>query len=96
MNPRTTFVATLLTSLIALTAHAAPDEDKLGKAQGYPAGNARSWFFDEKVRVGSFSAQGEITGISGGTVKTMAASDKPMPLTHLERAPELSLVDRRC
>jgi hypothetical protein len=47
--------------------HAAPDEDKLGKGQGYPIGTAKTWFFDESVRVGSFTAQGEIAGIFGET-----------------------------
>ena len=34
---------------------AAPDEQQLGKASGYPIGNARNWAQDESVRVGSFS-----------------------------------------
>lgn len=36
-------------------AHAAPDEELLGKAEGYPVGTPRTWFADERVRVGSFS-----------------------------------------
>ena len=44
-------------ALVALTfaAAAAPDEELLGKAAGYPIGTRGSWFFDESVRVGSFS-----------------------------------------
>jgi CubicO group peptidase (beta-lactamase class C family) len=44
-------------ALVALmsSAAAAPDEDLLGKASGYPVGKRGSWFFDEGVRVGSFS-----------------------------------------
>lgn len=39
---------------------AAPDEDKLGKRDGYPVagigiGNKKDWYFDESVRVGSFT-----------------------------------------
>jgi CubicO group peptidase (beta-lactamase class C family) len=34
---------------------AAPDEDILGKAEGYPVGTVKNWFYDEHVRVGSFS-----------------------------------------
>jgi len=34
---------------------AAPDEDILGKAEGYPVGTTRTWFSDEHFRVGSFS-----------------------------------------
>ena len=66
--------------LTSIAAHAAPDEDKLGKAQGYPAGNARTWLFDESVRVDSFTSQGEIAGIFGGTANVLAASDTPMKL----------------
>lgn len=87
MNARAFVIAILLTSLNAVPVHGAPDEDKLGKAQGYPAGTARSWFFDEKVRVGSFSAQGEIPAISGGVAKVMAPSDDPMPLPKAAQEP---------
>jgi CubicO group peptidase (beta-lactamase class C family) len=41
--------------VLASSAAAAPDEDLLGKASGYPVGTRGSWFFDESVRVGSFS-----------------------------------------
>lgn len=34
---------------------AAPDEDALGKPQGYPVGHWENWFFDETIRVGTFS-----------------------------------------
>ena len=40
---------------LASPAIAAPDEDILGKAEGYPVGTPKNWFFDEHVRVGSFS-----------------------------------------
>jgi CubicO group peptidase (beta-lactamase class C family) len=33
----------------------APDEEQLGKSAGYPVGTRETWFFDERVRVGSFS-----------------------------------------
>jgi CubicO group peptidase (beta-lactamase class C family) len=70
-------------------AFAAPDEDKLGKAQGYPIGNARNWFYDEAVRVGSFSNQGEIEGIFGGKANVLAASSAPMPLAKLDAEPRI-------
>lgn len=81
----------LFAVLLAVAGHAwaAPDEDKLGKAQGYPAGNARNWFYDETVRVGSFSAQGEIPGIFGGKANVLAASDSPMPLPHADHEPAI-------
>jgi CubicO group peptidase (beta-lactamase class C family) len=40
---------------LAFPAVAAPDEQQLGKAAGYPLGTRANWFFDESVRVGSFS-----------------------------------------
>jgi len=48
------FLACFLVAL-AFPACAAPDEDLLGKAKGYPVGTRGNWFFDEGVRVGSFS-----------------------------------------
>lgn len=44
-------------ALLALTlpAAAAPDEELLGKSAGYPVGTPRNWFYEESVRVGSFS-----------------------------------------
>src|SRR4051794_8888367 len=45
---------------LAFPALAAPDEDLLGKANGYPIGTRANWFFDEGVRVGSFSHLDEI------------------------------------
>lgn len=43
--------------LVALNSPArpAPDEELLGKAAGYPLGSPTNWFYDEHVRVGSFS-----------------------------------------
>ena len=42
------------------SAHAAPDEELLGKSAGYPIGTRATWFYDERVRVGSFSRLDEI------------------------------------
>jgi len=41
--------------LCVASAQAAPDEELLGKSRGYPVGNRANWFYDETVRVGSFS-----------------------------------------
>ncbi len=41
--------------VLASSAAAAPDEELLGKSAGYPIGTRGNWFFDEGVRVGSFS-----------------------------------------
>jgi hypothetical protein len=82
------FIPVLLAAISGPTA-AAPDEDKLGKAQGYPIGTARNWFFDESVRVGSFTAQGEHPAIFGGKTNTLAPSDAPMALPRSEREPAI-------
>jgi CubicO group peptidase (beta-lactamase class C family) len=79
----------LLLAIGAAHTFAAPDEDKLGKAQGYPVGNARNWFYDEAVRVGSFSNQGEIEGIFGGKANVLAASSAPMPLPKVQDEPRI-------
>jgi len=81
------FVAVIIILACTQFAHAALDEDKLGKAQGYPMGTAKNWFFDESVRVGSFTAQGEIPGIANGSVNVLSPSDNPMPLPHAKEEP---------
>ena len=55
MLPRRHLLSFFATLALAGPAIAAPDEDLLGKKQGYPIGNARNWFYEERVRVGSFS-----------------------------------------
>jgi CubicO group peptidase (beta-lactamase class C family) len=86
----------LLWSAIVTCASAAPDEDKLGKAQGYPVGTAKNWFFDEWVRVGSFTAQGDIPGIFGGKANVLAPSAAPMPLPRIGQEPPIRWTfDRR-
>jgi CubicO group peptidase (beta-lactamase class C family) len=42
--------------LAGTSASAAPDEEVLGKSRGYPIGTRATWYLDEAVRVGSFSA----------------------------------------
>lgn len=81
-------VTAILLVALAGSAIAAPDEDALGKAQGYPVGTAITWRTLESVRVGSFTAQGEIPGIANGGVKILAPSDRPMPLPKAESEPD--------
>ncbi len=78
--------ALLLWSLIG-PARAAPDEAALGKAEGYPIGTPRTWFYDERVRVGSFSHADRI--LPHYTLQKAAA---PLPL--LPPAPGLALTYR--
>jgi CubicO group peptidase (beta-lactamase class C family) len=70
----------ILAPLLALLAHpfsarAAPDEELLGKSAGYPLGTRENWFFDERVRVGSFSHLDEL--LPHNTLK--AATPRPLP-----------------
>jgi CubicO group peptidase (beta-lactamase class C family) len=84
------FVAIAVVALIgaASSAWAAPDEDKLGKASGYPVGKAGNWYYDESVRVGSFTHQAEIPGIFRGKPNVLQRADVPMPLTSAAREPD--------
>jgi CubicO group peptidase (beta-lactamase class C family) len=71
----------ILAPLLALLVHpfptqAAPDEELLGKSAGYPLGTRENWFFDERVRVGSFSHLDEL--LPHNTLKK-AATPRPLP-----------------
>ena len=57
----------------------APDEERLGRSAGYPVGTAQTYFFDESVRVGSFSRL-EAMDFSPGRVARLPASSAVMPL----------------
>jgi CubicO group peptidase (beta-lactamase class C family) len=78
---------TCSSSLFLKPAQAAPDEEALCQSRHYPVGNARNWFFDECVRVGSFSHQAEIPGIFGGSVNTMQPSAAPLTLKKVKQEP---------
>lgn len=45
----------IIVLFFTVPAYAAPDEELLGKSKGYPIGTRSNWFYDESVRVGSFS-----------------------------------------
>jgi CubicO group peptidase (beta-lactamase class C family) len=74
----------LLIALVA-PALAAPDEDILGKAEGYPVGTPKTWFFDEHVRVGSFSHIDKVLP----HYDTLHRSSSPLPLPKAVSAPNL-------
>jgi CubicO group peptidase (beta-lactamase class C family) len=78
----------LFMAVLATSSQAAPDEERLGKANGYPVGTRQSWFYDEAVRVGSFTHQAEIDGIIGGRVNTLMPSTQPMPLPKSASPPD--------
>lgn len=78
----------VLPLLLSAAAWAAPDEDRLGKAAGYPVGNASNWYADESVRVGSYTHQAEIPGIFNGKAHALSPSTRPMALTVAPKEPD--------
>jgi CubicO group peptidase (beta-lactamase class C family) len=74
----------LILTVLASAVTAAPDEDILGKAEGYPVGTARTWFYDEHVRVGSFSHVDDILPFF-----RVSRSTAPLPLPKAANVPQL-------
>ena len=70
---------------LASPAAAAPDEELLGKAAGYPIGTRTTWFYDESVRVGSFSNLDKLLPY----YYTLQKAASPLPLTAAE-APDFA------
>lgn len=70
---------TLMFAVAALcqAAWAEPDEDRLGKSQNYPVGNASTWYGNPN-RVGAWSAMHTVPGIQTRRV-SRAANAKPLP-----------------
>jgi len=75
------FVGLLLTSPIIL---AAPDEELLGKSSGYPVGNWKNWFFEETIRVGTFSNFDQILPHN-----TLHKAEHPLPLKRTVSEPQI-------
>jgi len=75
MQPSRTVLPCAMLIATAFSAVAAPDEDLLGKKAGYPLGTRANYFYDESVRVGSFS---NLDKIMPHTTLRKAAS--PLPL----------------
>ena len=69
---------------LALPAVAAPDEELLGKKAGYPIGAPATWYYDESVRVGSFSNLDKIL-----PHYTLQKSAAPLPLPTAATAPKI-------
>jgi len=61
---------------LTLAAAAAPDEEQLGKSAGYPIGTRANWYYEEGVRVGSFS---HLDKILPHFTLEKAASPLPLP-----------------
>lgn len=75
----------LLLCALAAGVQAEPDELRLGKAQGYPVGDARSWFRDT-FRIGSWSAMDQVQGLR---VRKVAPAAQPLQLPAMASEPEL-------
>ena len=73
-------------ALVALgcSAAAAPDEALLGKAAGYPLGKGATWFYDESVRVGSFSNLDRLLPHN-----TLNKAATPLPLSAAANPPDI-------
>lgn len=73
--------------LLAVPAsRAEPDEELLGKAQGYPLGSASTWY-SNPYRVGSWSALDRVPGIQTRVVPRAAEA---APLPRASQAPTIS------
>jgi len=72
----------LLALSVSALAHAAPDEELLGKSRGYPVGTRNNWVADEGLRVGSFSHLDQI--FSAHWVPRAA---EPLPLPRASAEP---------
>lgn len=59
------------------------DEELLGKSAGYPIGNRANWYYEESVRVGSFS---NLDRILPHYTLEKAASPLPLPKAASEPA----------
>ena len=63
------------------SAAAAPDEELLGKSAGYPIGTRATWYYNEDVRVGSFSNVDKILPVytlkHGPPLPLPKAADEP-------------------
>lgn len=83
---RRLMIPTLLLSLAhSASVQAAPDEELLGKSAGYPIGTRANWFFEERVRVGSFSHLDEILAHH-----TLQRSATPLTLSKAANPPGIS------
>ncbi len=67
----------LAMAFTALPSLAEPDEERLGKPQNYPVGNANTWYGNPN-RVGAWSALHTVPGIRTRLI-SRAAESKPLP-----------------
>src|SRR3981081_1467585 len=84
MQLRRIFLPCVAVVALALSASAAPDEEQLGKGEGYPIGTRATWFFDESVRVGSFSNLDKLL-----PHYTLGKAATPLPLRAVASEPKI-------
>jgi CubicO group peptidase (beta-lactamase class C family) len=72
--------------LLSAPAYAEPDEDRLGKAQHYPLGNAATWY-NNPNRVGAWSALDKVPGVR---TRTVARAQQFAALPPAAQAPAIS------
>jgi CubicO group peptidase (beta-lactamase class C family) len=84
MQPLRILLSCALLVALGSPVRAAPDEELLGKAAGYPVGSPADWFYNERVRVGSFSHLDDI--LPHYTLKKPAA---PRALPKVSAAPDI-------
>lgn len=84
MQPLRILLSCAVLVALGTPARAAPDEDLLGKAAGYPSGSPTNWFYDERVRVGSFGHLDDI--LPHYTLKKPVA---PRALPRASSAPDI-------
>ena len=88
MHPRSRRLFLLLSvlSALALPVQAEPDEQALGKSQGYPIGSSLSNWANMGYRVGSWSALDKVPGVLTTPVKPAAT---PLALPKAANAPAI-------
>jgi CubicO group peptidase (beta-lactamase class C family) len=84
VQPEKILALSIAITALAFPAIAAPDEQQLGKAAGYPIGTRGSWFYDESVRVGSFSNLDKLL-----RHYTLDKSASPLPLQAAAMEPKI-------
>ena len=84
MRPARFLIRCAALLVLTLPAAAAPDEELLGKSAGYPIGTRANWYYEEGVRVGSFSHLDSI--LPHYTLEKAAA---PLPLPKAAREPRI-------
>lgn len=71
---------------LAAPVRAEPDEERLGKSQNYPLGNAASWYFNP-YRVGAWSALDKVPGVR---TRVVARGDQASALPRAAQPPAIS------